>query len=171
MGTFTVRGEPDPFVAVPNVVLLDSTLSVHDRIVWMGLKYHRNRNTGLLKVSHDTLAAELGVSKRTVQNSIRNLVDVGLVAIHGDTKGGSRPNDYELLTPWHLLPPDTDTVASPATQIAPGATPGMAPVATEQEDESTRSAREEIPHHYCRAARRFIDTPIDQCDDCEGAAA
>ena len=63
-------------------------------LTWCWLQHHMNRATGLCFPSLDTLAEEIGCSKRSVNLAIKNLVELGAVKVE---RRGPKSSMYRLV--------------------------------------------------------------------------
>lgn len=67
-------------VYIPNVILQNKELSANDKLVWASLCLHAGEN-GVCYPKQSTIADELGISERTVRNSINILVELEFLEI------------------------------------------------------------------------------------------
>lgn len=163
-----IRGEADPFVAVPNWIWQNDEITHADLRVWIALKHFWNRRTGQCNPSHKSIADMSRVSHGGVRKALDHLVELGVIKVHADLKGGRRSNQYELV--WS----DSYSVAGggerallSSTRAPLSSAPGAPLSSYKQEEPEQEHAREpEPPHHYCRPRHKFIEHPKSMCDEC-----
>lgn len=88
------------FVMVPEVILLDPSLSMGAKLTWAVLKKYA-RQSGVTWISLETIAAGVSRSKRWVQSYLKELEDAGHIRREAQVKTG--PGKKWLPVHTHLL--------------------------------------------------------------------
>ncbi len=165
-----IRGEADPFVAVPNWIWQNQQLTHADLRVWIALKHFWNRRTGQCDPSHRSIADVSGVSHGGVRKSLERLVELGIVKVEANLKGGRRSNQYQLI--WTASPSvasGTDRALLSSAHAPLSSAPGAPLSSYKQEEPEQEHAREEIDTlwHHCRSSKTFAEGPAQKCIDCQ----
>ena len=85
------------FTMVYNDFLRSKLLTPDERIVYIYLKMHSDNNTGKSFPSLNTLAREIGLSKRTVQRCLSELQDKEVIRVeHRSNEKGTQSNLYTI---------------------------------------------------------------------------
>lgn len=97
-------------------VLASSELLLADKVVYAAVSMHCGGLNRPFRVSQAKLAHATNLSTRTVQRSVKNLKQRGLL----EACGNGKSNTYRLLTPDSAVAPTYDkAVVSPTTSPSP----------------------------------------------------
>ena len=117
---FRVKGTP--FAMIPAWVL-EADVPATAKVVYAGLQSYVSGREGDCVVRRATLAARVGVSTRTVGNSLRALAEIGAVRIQRRRSGKRQYASH------YVVVFDCPSVAEPAPEPAPEPEPEPVPVA------------------------------------------
>jgi predicted transcriptional regulator len=90
----------DTFAMIPNVVLRRTDISPAAKLTFARLLQYAGRD-GKAFPLQETLAAEIGLNRRSIRRQIRELVAVGLIA--SDKRNRHESNAYRILDGWLSL--------------------------------------------------------------------
>lgn len=124
--------EPEPYECVPHGLLLDTTVSANTLRVYLILRKHRDYDTGKSWPGLARVGELVGMSSRTVQRCVNELVAAGYVCVtpRYNQYGGQtsnlyhihfdRVNECDFFTPLvtHDAPPTTPVSCPPTTPVS-----------------------------------------------------
>lgn len=87
------------FTMLHNEFIDNTTLNAHEKLVFIAIKRHLNKNTLQAFPSLATISKHARISKRAVQRAIETLTDKGIIQVeHRQDKenNGNRSNEYTL---------------------------------------------------------------------------
>lgn len=122
MEKFTVKVDPEPFEMVPHWILLHPTLTLRAKMIWLILRKYRNYADGTCYPSRKTIADLCGLSTKTVDRELPNLVAVGAISIEKrqTDKGDQDTNLYHVFwEPFGVIHRGRDSQSPPRVRQTP----------------------------------------------------
>ena len=92
-----------PFTMIENKIIRDKALTIYQKMVFIALCSYANENN-ICFPSYQTIADAVGCSRRKVIDTIKELVNLNLIAKHTDSD--TKSNTYEIITGEYDAPTD-----------------------------------------------------------------
>lgn len=112
-----MSGEVQGFAIAPNWMVRDTTIHMHIKLIYLILASHADRG-GICFPSQTLIAEETGLTRETVNRTLAEMREMGLVQWEAVITGGGRHNRYTLnLTPQGGSDPQSQGLCAQITGV------------------------------------------------------
>jgi len=105
-----------PFTMIENKIIRNKALTIYQKMVFITLCSYANENN-ICFLSYKTIADAVGCSRRKVIDTIKELVELNLIAKHMDSD--TKSNTYEIIIGEYDAPTDEQNAPIDSAGVSP----------------------------------------------------